>query len=613
MRKGIPVIILLLIATLLLIVIPLRCYSGPFAYIANSNDDTVTVIDTATNTVVGVPIPVGSAPASVAVNPEGTRVFVSNEDSDTVSVIDTNTNTVISTIPVGNNPCMIAFADPGTGVKAYVANCLGGSVSVIDTATNSVIKTISPVAQNAYGAVAHPSGYQIYVTDANLGFISKISTVTDIVSYKPPWGFGSPKGLDINPAGTRLYVTDSNAINVVDAATLSWNLIAEIPVGADPRCVALSPDGTRAYVTNSGFSDNGNTVSVIDTGTNTVTATITVGTSPEGVSVDYTGSYVYVANKGSDTVSVIDAGTNTVIHTIPVGDGPVSACHFIQPVGLPVVSTAAVTGIANITATGGGTVTHNGGVSVTARGVCWNTDPYPTMADSCTSNGSGIGAFTSSITGLTPNTPYHVRAYAVNSEGTAYGNDVTFTTASGSVAPTVTTAEVTGITQTTASGGGNVTSLGGASVTARGVCWGTSVNPTISGSHTTDGTGAGPFTSAITGLTLYTPYHVRAYAVNSVGTAYGGDLTFTTNLCAMDVTRGGTSYATIQESIGGSGTEIRAVTRVFQENLSFTNSGDLTLSGGYACGFGSVSGFTTLSGNMTINSGSVTVENLVIK
>ena len=95
--------------------------------------------------------------------------------------------------------------------------------------------------------------------------------------------------------------------------------------------------------------------------------------------------------------------------------------------------------------------------------------------------------------------------------------------------PTViTTDPVTNIQQTTATGGGNVTNSGGATVTARGVCWSTSSNPTINNSHTTNGTGTGIFTSSITGLTPGTLYHVRAYATNSAGTAYGADVTFTT-------------------------------------------------------------------------------------
>ena len=94
--------------------------------------------------------------------------------------------------------------------------------------------------------------------------------------------------------------------------------------------------------------------------------------------------------------------------------------------------------------------------------------------------------------------------------------------------PTVTTTAVSDIDKTTATGGGNITDDGGASVTARGICWSTSQNPTISGSHTTDGTGTGSFTSAMTGLTANTTYYVRAYATNSAGTAYGEEVSFTT-------------------------------------------------------------------------------------
>jgi hypothetical protein len=96
--------------------------------------------------------------------------------------------------------------------------------------------------------------------------------------------------------------------------------------------------------------------------------------------------------------------------------------------------------------------------------------------------------------------------------------------------PTVTTTAVTSITATTASSGGNVISDGGAAVTARGVCWSTSPNPTIADSYTTNGTGTGVFTSSITGLTPGTTYYVRAYATNSIGTAYGNPITFTTSI-----------------------------------------------------------------------------------
>ena len=104
----------------------------------------------------------------------------------------------------------------------------------------------------------------------------------------------------------------------------------------------------------------------------------------------------------------------------------------------------------------------------------------------------------------------------------------TISVANPAVAPTVTTTAISNIDKTTATGGGNVTADGGATVTARGICWSTTQNPTISGSHTTDGTGTGSFTSAMTGLTANTTYYVRAYATNSAGTAYGEEVSFTT-------------------------------------------------------------------------------------
>jgi hypothetical protein len=131
------------------------------------------------------------------------------------------------------------------------------------------------------------------------------------------------------------------------------------------------------------------------------------------------------------------------------------------------------------------------------------------------------------LTGLTANTLYYVRAYATNSEGTGYGNAVSFTS-NPIIPPTVTTGTTMATSTTTAISGGNVISDGGAAVTSRGVCWSTSANPTIANSKTSDGTGTGIFTSNIAGLTANISYHVRAYATNSAGTNYGLDVLFST-------------------------------------------------------------------------------------
>lgn len=95
---------------------------------------------------------------------------------------------------------------------------------------------------------------------------------------------------------------------------------------------------------------------------------------------------------------------------------------------LATLTTTAVTAITGTTASSGGNVTADGGATVTARGVCWANSPLPTISDNMTSNGTGTGTFTSSLTGLLPNTTYYVRAYATNTSGTAYGNQLSFTT-----------------------------------------------------------------------------------------------------------------------------------------------------------------------------------------
>ena len=166
---------------------------------------------------------------------------------------------------------------------------------------------------------------------------------------------------------------------------------------------------------------------------------------------------------------------------------------------------------------------------LTDRGVCWSTNPEPTINDNHVSNGKKVGTLTSKLNNLTANTTYYVRAYATNQIGTHYGNELTFSTPEITL-PVLTTQNVTSITLNSARCGGNITSNGWSEVTARGVCWSTSPNPTISNSKTADGTGTGSFTSNITGLAENTTYYVRAYATNSNGTAYGVEKSFTTLL-----------------------------------------------------------------------------------
>ncbi len=126
---------------------------------------------------------------------------------------------------------------------------------------------------------------------------------------------------------------------------------------------------------------------------------------------------------------------------------------------------------------------------------------------------------------------YTYRVFSTNSAGnsTTYSNEVTITIPLPVTVPVSTTTATSSITSTGAISGGTISSDGGGTVTARGVVWSTSTNPTISlTTKTTDGTGTGSFASTITGLTANTQYYVRSYATNSAGTSYGNEITFTT-------------------------------------------------------------------------------------
>ena len=197
--------------------------------------------------------------------------------------------------------------------------------------------------------------------------------------------------------------------------------------------------------------------------------------------------------------------------------------QFTTGIGVPTVQTSEATNITGSSATLVGNVTSDGGATVTERGFV-----YGTSADNLSQNvqsGSGTGSFTKAITGLSHSTTYYYKAYATNAIGTNYGEVKQFTTSSPSM-PTVQTNAASGITMTGATLNGNVTADGGATVTARGFVYGTSASNL---SQTVQsGSGSGSFTVTITDLALGTTYYYKAYATNSVGTAYGEVKQFTT-------------------------------------------------------------------------------------
>ena len=195
-------------------------------------------------------------------------------------------------------------------------------------------------------------------------------------------------------------------------------------------------------------------------------------------------------------------------------------------VDYPVVTTNNISNITTTSATCGGNVTSDGGVSVTARGVYYSTSSNFGGSYFVTTNGSGTGSFTSSLTNLIPNTTYYVKAYATNIAGTRFGDVKSFRTEANAL--TVTTNLVENIGSTSAKCGGTINT--GAAVTDRGICWSTTQNPTLNNDYVSCGSGTGSFTGSISALTPNTTYYVRAYATNSDGTVYGNEVSATTSL-----------------------------------------------------------------------------------
>ncbi|MBL7905901.1 MAG: hypothetical protein JNL22_12835 [Bacteroidales bacterium] len=192
--------------------------------------------------------------------------------------------------------------------------------------------------------------------------------------------------------------------------------------------------------------------------------------------------------------------------------------------GLPIVVTKPATDITSHCATLKGSVHPQSGSTTYWFDWGSSTAYGNTTTPKIATGASYVNVF-SYISGLVAGTTYHFRLVATNSLGTSYGNDTSFV--AGSV--TLTTNPVTSITSFNAISGGNITANGGFAVTARGVCWSTSPSPTIADTYTSDGSGNGAFTSLMN-LNQGETYYVRAYATNSIGTFYGNEYQFTTNI-----------------------------------------------------------------------------------
>lgn len=300
----------------LAIAVAARCEATTFAYVANFDDDTVSVVDVDTNTFVRSVV-VGDGPSGLAVHPFRPQVYVGNAATapGSLSVIDTLTRTVSGHASL---PTFGSLAVHPGGTRLYVATFPTDSLLVIDTATNTITDTI-PVGDFPQGVAVHPDGTRLYVANTLADTVSVIDTRTNTVTATIPVGH-FPSELVVHPVGTWLYVSNSGAasVSVVDTATNA--VVAAVQVGENPAGMAVHPDGKRLYVLASADSR----LVVVDTVDNRVTTSVATGDDggPLSVAVRADGTRLYVTNSNANSLVVMDTSALETVTTLAVGRYP---------------------------------------------------------------------------------------------------------------------------------------------------------------------------------------------------------------------------------------------------------------------------------------------------
>jgi hypothetical protein len=324
----------------------------------------------------------------------------------------------------------------------------------------------------------------------------------------------------------RSYATNSfgtNYGNQIQFRTLSYNL---------PTLSTLSPNGLTTTSVNSGgniVNDGG--AAIISKGVcwaTTSDPTIANNKTEDGSGSGLFNSFIdglsinntyYIRAYATNVVGTSYGNQQTIVNNAVLPPNPT----------IPIVGTSSSNNILTATtASSGGYVSQNGGSDLISKGVCWSLSENPTIADSHTNDGSGLGFFTSTLTGLSGcGTVYYVRAYATNENGTGYGAQHTVTTG---LLPTISTNSATSITVNSFTSGGTIISDGGCPIIAKGICWSISPNPSIANEVTNEGGGIDAFSSSGTNLLSNLTYYARAYATNSVGTTYGEEIVINTGI-----------------------------------------------------------------------------------
>ncbi len=408
---------------------------GPFAYIPNSNANSVSIIDLSVSSLpAAAPITldnVGLGPQGVAIDPSGKYIYVSNYGDDTVSVIQAPAHAVVGApLLVGDGPASMALH--AASGRLYVANQLANTISVIDTATRTVIDTLI-LSNIPDRLLIHPSGAQLYVLSqgaSNLAIIDTQTRAISDVSLVNGANSRAARDMVIDSAGTAIYITlhDVSTASTYAAivGTVSNTVIfPTISLPGPPKGLAIHPAQARLYVMTdihandlcqiSGYAD----VYVIDIASRTLVKTLSIPQGVEGINIDNRG-WLYAANKKNtnNQLEILNSAQTLVGQSMTVGAGPSVLGQVVGP-ELGGILALSSEGEMSFSGTLPGAITERI-VTVTNRGVLAFTIQQPNIVTDPpgTDLGFSVGADTCSGQTLAPDAQCQITLrFSPKSEG----------------------------------------------------------------------------------------------------------------------------------------------------------------------------------------------------
>jgi YVTN family beta-propeller protein len=253
--------------------------------------------------------------AASAANGGPPLAYVANEGSGSLSIIDTARDTVIGEIPAGKKPRGTVITRDG--LTAYVSDQPNNRLLVIDLAQRRVSGDIA-LGESPEGVGLSPDGRWVVAAIEERHEVVFVDAQLRTKAFVVPVKGKNPEHAVFSPDGALLFVSaeEGDAVDIIDVA--ARRQVAQVPVGARPRGIGFSPDGRRAYVA----AENSSELFIIDVASRSVLKRLPAGTRANGITVHPDGRQVFISNGGDASVSVLDAQALEIVATIPVGQRP---------------------------------------------------------------------------------------------------------------------------------------------------------------------------------------------------------------------------------------------------------------------------------------------------